>query len=179
MLHCYIDVNSLTAWGSFLTGVGTIGLSVTAWVAGRQAVREYASRNKAEQTRWLANLFERLFQSHLYRRIRQKIDYDDLADIAALLERNKNGSAEFTPEERDLFDEFTDYLNFFELLAFLSTKQRIDPRDVQQMFDYYLKRLWEIRESPAVMEYLRHDGFENLLGLLQRYKPIHPGGAQK
>ena len=163
---------SLAAWGSYLTGAGTIGLGLAAWFAGRKAVKEYAERTKAEQIRWVVDLFERFFQDKLYRRVRQRVDYDDLDDIADLLERNKNPNAEFSQEERDLLDEFTDYLNFFELIAFLSAKKQMASEDVNQIFDYYLRRLNEIKQKEKVMEYLEKDGFENLRKLLLQYKPL-------
>ena len=137
-IHLRLGHESLAAWGNYLAGVGTIILSLAALLGGWQGVkqyaartREYADRTRAEQVRWVWELFGQLFQEPLYRRIRQKVDYDDLDDIADLLERNKKPNAEFSQEERDLLDQFTDYLNFFELIAFLSAKKQLASEDVQ------------------------------------------------
>jgi hypothetical protein len=169
-IHLRLGQVSLAAWGSYLTGAGTIGLALAAFVAGLKAVKEYADRTKAEQIRWVGDIFERFFQDKLYRRVRQRVDYDDLDNIAILLERNKDRNAEFSQEERDLLDEFTDYLNFFEFIAFLIAKKQMASEDVSQMFDYYLRRLNQIKQRAAVMEYLEKDGFENLRKLLLQYK---------
>lgn len=170
LIHWRLGQESLGAWGNYLAGVGTIGLALAAWIAGRLAIREYADRTKAEETRWLAELFSRFFQERLYHRIRQKVDYDDLDDIVVLLEKNKQADAQFSQEERDLLDEFTDYLNFFEMIAFLSARRKIKAEDVGQIFDYYLKRFSEIKQQEAIMEYLKKDGFENLRRLLVEFK---------
>ena len=167
-------VISVAAWGTYLTGAGTIGLAVAAFLAGFKAVKEYAERTQAEQIRWVGDLFGRFFQEKLYRQVRQKVDYDDLNDIAALLEKNKDTNAEFSKEERDQLDAFTDYLNFFEFIAFLITKKRMASEDVRQIFDYYLKRFNEIKHRGAVMEYPEKDGFENLRKLLLQYELKEP-----
>jgi hypothetical protein len=91
-----------------------------------------------------------------------------LDEIAALLK--KELSSEFSQKERDLLDGFTDYLNFFELIAFLIVKKQMDSKDVKQIFDYYIERFNEIKQSAAVMEYLGKYGFENLRNLLLQYK---------
>lgn len=176
-IHLYLGQESVAAWGNFLTGFGTMILALAALLAGWQGIkqyaartREYADRTKAEQIRWVWELFGQLFQEPLYRRIRQKVDYDDLDDIADLLDRNKEPDAEFSQEERDLLDQFTDYLNFFELIAFLSAKKQLALEDVDQLFDYYLRRLNEIKQNAKIMEYLEKDGFENLRKLLLQYK---------
>jgi hypothetical protein len=172
LIHWKLGQESLSAWGNFLLGAATIGLALVAWIGGLLAFEEYAERTKAEQIRWLAELFSRLFQDKLYRRMRQKVDYDDLDDIAELLEKNKQAGAEFSQEERDLLDEFTDYLNFFEMMAFLSKSGKIKVEDVAQIFDYYLRRFGEIKQQKAIMEYLEKDGFENLRQLLVEFKRI-------
>jgi hypothetical protein len=169
-IHLRLGQDSLAVWGSYLTGAGTIGLALAAFVAGLKAVKEYEDRTKAEQTRWVGDLFERFFQGKLYRRVRQKVDYDDLDNVIILLERNKEPNPEFSQEERDLLDEFTDYLNFFEFIAFLIVKNQMASEDVRQIFDYYLRRLNQIKQQAPVMEYLEKDGFENLHKLLLQYK---------
>ena len=170
-LHLRLGQEALGQWGSYLAGAGTIGLVVGGWYAARDAVRQYAEKTRDEQTRWVAELFKTFFEDDLYRSTRQKVDYDDLDDIVVLLEKNKLPNASFSPDERNTFDAFTDFLNFFEMFAFLTFERRISEKDVDQMFNYYLRRFWEIKASSAVMEYLKKDGFDNLLKLLVKYKP--------
>jgi hypothetical protein len=168
---------SLGDWGNYLTGVGTIILAIAAMIAGREAVKEYADRTReygdrtrAEQIRWLRELFGKLFQDGLYHRMRQKVDYEDLDDVVALLERNKRPDPRFSQDDRDKFDEFADYQNFFEFIAFLMAKKQVEAGDVNQIFDYYLKRFNEIKQSGAIMEYLEKDGFGNLRNVLLQYR---------
>jgi hypothetical protein len=168
-INLHLGHESLAAWGSYLTGVGTIGLAFAACFAGVMAVWEYGKRTKAEQIRWVGDLFGRFYQGNLYREIRQKVDYDDMDEIVALLKKGPN--PEFPKEERDLLDAFTDYLNFFEFIAFLIAKKQMESKDVSQIFDYYLRRLNQIKQRAPVMEYLKKDGFENLRELLLQYKP--------
>jgi hypothetical protein len=69
-IHLRLGQESLTAWGNYLTGAGTIGLALAAFLAGIMAVKEYGERTKAEQVRWVGGLFERFYQDKHYRSVR-------------------------------------------------------------------------------------------------------------
>lgn len=170
LIRLHERCGSLGDWGNYLTGVGTILLAIAAVIAGWEAVKEYGERTKAEQMRWVGDLFGKLFQDGLYHRMRQKVDYEDLEDIVDLLKRNKDPKTKFSQDEKDKFDEFADYLNFFEFIAFLIAEKQVASDYVKQMFDYYLRRFIQIKQSDQVMEYLKKEGFENLRGLLLKYK---------
>jgi hypothetical protein len=60
---------------------------------------------------------------------------------------------------------FTDYLNFFELLAYLHKSEPISTQEVSGVFDYYLKSL---KRHKDVADYIAtpSKGFETLNELL-------------
>jgi hypothetical protein len=66
-------------------------------------------------------------------------------------------------------DDFTDYLNFFELVTFLAKTKQLSESDVLSLFHYYLRCL---KGQKAVMKYLNNqkNGFEHLSGFLKRTK---------
>jgi hypothetical protein len=165
----------LNAWGIYLTGAGTLILAFAACFTGYQAIAEYRGRTSAEQIRWVFQLFQQFFQDHKYQLIRQKIDYDDLEDIVPLMERDTKRDAEFAKEERDLLDSFTDFLNFFEMIAYMIARKQLAAADVRQVFDYYLRRMTEIRCAKELFQYLSATGFENLSALLLQYSSEKSG----
>jgi hypothetical protein len=176
--HCVasqLGQERLSAWGGYLTGVGTVTLAFAAFLTGMQAIAEYKNRNKSEQARWVMQLFAQFFQDHRYQFIRQKIDFDDMEDIFPLMARDLKRDTIFAQEERDLLDRFTDYLNFFEMMAYLAQRKQIAADDIKQMFDYYLRRLTDIHRAKDLSDYLEKAGFENLCALLVKYK----GAAKK
>jgi hypothetical protein len=103
----------LAAIGELLTGIGTVLLAILAYIAGSKAVRDYREQKQTERMKWLTELFHRFYdENRAYRRIRQRIDFDDLAEIRSLLDRDEKGQSISNQTERDLLDGFTDYLNF-------------------------------------------------------------------
>lgn len=166
-------VQRLVDWGTYLTGVGTIltglatiALAVAALYAGLQAVREYGSRTKAEHMSTLAGFFREFYENTRFRRIRQKIDFGEFSDIRTLLEKDKTENSDFSQEEKELFDDFTDYLNFFEMVAYWIKCGQIAEDEAKAMFDYYLRRLVEFPDGSYLLGYLKAAGFEYLSQLL-------------
>ena len=167
LLHLRLGLESTAAWGSYLTGVGTIFFGFAAVYAAIQAVREYKARTRMETARWTTELFHKFYEEGQgYRLVRQKIDYDDLSEIFALIYK---GDGEHSQEERDLLDKFTDYLNFFEYIAYLLERKQLDRSDVDAMFEYYLKRMGQLKNSKELGEYIKESGFERLHALLLEY----------
>lgn len=170
-VYHWLGQSALAAWGSYVTGWGTMILGLAALYAGVQAVREYRARARLERGRWMTELFHKFYEGKGgYRLIRQKIDYDDLQDVFALIRKDVSGDT-FSQEEKDLFDQFTDYLNFFEYVAYLVGEEQLKASsDVGTMFQYYLTRMARIKESNRLSEYIKDNGFERLQKLLLQYK---------
>ena len=165
----------LTAWGTYLTGCATLIVAVTAALAGYQAVQEYSARVAGDKAKWLFDLYEKLFEDGRYKDVRQKLDYDDTLEIKTLIIKDKDNQS-FAPNEMNEFDRFTDYLNFFEMIAHLREVGQLTSADVNATFDYYLRLLTKQR-NPEIRQYLRKTGFESLDRLLLEYDAQERNGG--
>lgn len=163
-----MNTNVLIAIGQILTGMGTIALFVIAFFA----YKSYAYQNRLERLKWLQQLYENFYNQERYKAVRQKIDFNDVADLLSLLRRSDTEPEALRFEERKQVDEFTDYLNFFEWIAFLESKGQLSFEDIDVMFNYYLKRLLQVDQDQQFRRYIQHAGYEQLHGLLNRYSRI-------
>jgi hypothetical protein len=159
-----LGAEGLNAWGAYLAGTGTVLIGLGAIYAAIQGIREYGSRTKTEHMRWLQVFYERFYGNKRLRVVRQHIDFNDdgFAKILSLIERDKNPKASFDPKEKDLFDDFTDYLNFFEMLVYLKCQGRILEEELESMFGYYLRSLKLVTGAHELLEYLQRVKFTNL-----------------
>ncbi len=162
-----MDVRDLGAIGQFLSGLGVIFLLITALVA----YKNYTYHTQLERLEWLQQLFESFYNSDRYKSVRQQIDFDDVTILLSLLRRSESEPKELRTEERVQVDLFTDYLNFFEWIAFLESKEQLNFEDVDAMSNYYLKRLLQVDKDRQLRRYIRDKGFERLHRLLNRYSP--------
>src|SRR5262245_43176578 len=160
-----MDLRNLGAIGQFLSGIGIFFLLITAWVA----YKNYVYNTQLERLKWLQQLFESFYNSDRYKSVRQQIDFDDVKGLLTLLQRSDSEPGGLRREERVQVDELTDYLNFFEWIAFLETKEQLTFEDVDAMFNYYLKRLLQVDQDQQLRRYIRDNGFERLHRLLNHY----------
>lgn len=149
--------------------IGLAGLTLKDWkaiaelvsfvvgaVAAIIAVMTYRSNAKRERAKWVAQLYEKFYEGDRYKNMREKLDdAQNAEEIEALV--NKESA------------EFTDYLNFFELVTFLAKTDQLLESDVLLLFRYYLRCL---KDQKAVMKYLNNqkNGFEQLSGFLKTTK---------
>ena len=72
----------------------------------------------------------------------------------------------FNDRNSEEFEAFTDYLNFFELVAYLASERQIKSKDVLVLFDYYLDCL---SKHDLVMDEVekKQESFEQLKELLK------------
>jgi hypothetical protein len=123
------------------------------------ALWTYRENSRRERAKWMIQLYEKFYEEERYKPIREMLDCE--LDSSQL------------PRVKELVDEedasFTDYLNFFEFVAFLAETKQIEKSDVLQLFQYYLKRM---KQQHTVMAYIDNDqkGFEQLRGLLKNVK---------
>jgi hypothetical protein len=169
-IHVRLGLDDLTAWGVYLTGAGTVLVGLMAVYAAIQGINEYSNRTRTERMRWLEEFYERFYENKRFRVIRQLIDFDDFAAIRSLLERDKLAEASFDQLERDLFDDFTDYLNFFEMLVYLKKKGQILEEELESMFGYYLRSLKVVAGAEDLLAYLQRAKFRNLHEFLVNYR---------
>lgn len=167
-IHLKLGSESLNAWGAYLSGCGALALALAAILAGFLAIRDYRSRALAEKSKWILQLYEKLFENPQYKHVRRKLDYDDTAQIKMLIGHDAENK-QFTEAEQTVFDEFTDYLNFFEFIARLKEIGQLTSDDINASFDYYLRLLTNQR-NPEIRQYLKREGFEKLDTLLLEYE---------
>lgn len=118
------------------------------------AVVTYRSNSRRERAKWAVQLYEKYYELSGYRTIRELLDCGaDSQQIRELVDRES--------------PEFTDYLNFFELVLYLSETGQVSRSDVLSLFQYYLGCL---RRHNAVMAYLNNKtkGFERLREFLNK-----------
>lgn len=182
VMSCRSGPEGLRSWGDFLTGSGTVLLGFAALLAGIRAVTEYKARTRTERARWRSELFASFYGARSrYRTIRRKLDFEAHDDILALIEKDRRREVAFSAEEQKLFDDFTDYLNFFEFVAHLHNEGQLNADDIRAMFEHYLRRLSTVRESKSLRRYISDNGFENLERLLVHYektKTASPNNGQ-
>ncbi len=167
-IHLKLGSESLNAWGAYLSGCGTLALALAAILAGLLAIRDYRARVLAEKSKWFLQLYEKLFENPQYKHVRRKLDYGDVEEIRMLILADADGK-EFSQHQQTVFDEFTDYLNFFEFIAHLKEIGQVTLEDINATFDYYLRLLTKSR-NPEIRQYLKKEGFENLDKLLLEYE---------
>jgi hypothetical protein len=123
-------------------------------IAAFWALYVYWSGARRERAKWAESLYSRFFEKKELKEIREVLDCDPGSPEVAMLVTKES-------------PEFTDYLNFFELVAYLEESRQLKPKDVKALFEYYLGCL---KKHQPVMDYIsgRSNGFEHLRRLLSR-----------
>ncbi|HUH62000.1 MAG TPA: hypothetical protein VLZ50_03335 [Terracidiphilus sp.] len=141
---------SLDSWKT-IAEIASYCIGIVAVVV---AVGTYRANSRRERAKWAIQLYEKFYESDHYRTMRD--NFDCSADGQAV---------------RDIIESedsaFTDYLNFFETVAFLVTRKQLSKDDVLSLFHYYLRCL---KRHRSVMNYLneREKGFEHLNEFLNK-----------
>ena len=134
----HLDIAKAVQMGSYIAGV----------FAAFWAVMVYQSNSRRERARWAESLYSRFFER------------EDLKHVRDLLDCN-SGDPQVSELVTTETSSWTDYLNFFEFMAYLQTSKQLSGRDVQALFGYYLECLKRHRE---VVAYIRNKekGYEYL-----------------
>ena len=106
-------------------------------IAAFLALHTYRRHARLEKAKWMKELYEKFYERAELKSVRDSLDGDDEQKISEMV------NAEAT--------QFTDYLNFFEFLAYLSESNQIGKNEIVGMFDYYLRNL---RQHPTVLNYI-------------------------
>jgi hypothetical protein len=160
-----LNIRELGPLGQLLSGLGTIVLSGLAlW-----ARKSYRRQVNLEQMRWLQQLYDSFYNSDRYKGVRQVIDFDELGQTMELLRRGEADPHQLSLPERAQIDQFTDYLNFFEWLAYLEKEKQLTFLQLDTMFGYYLTRLLQVDKNRQLRKYIQEKGYEQLDRLLERY----------
>lgn len=131
-------------------------VQILSYIAGAaaavSAVFVYRNNSRRERARWVESLYSRFFEKSELKQVRDTLDCDsDNAEVSALV--TEEGPA------------WTDYLNFFELVAYLRESKQLAAEDVKALFEYYIGCL---KRHAVVVEYIRDQskGFKYLRRLL-------------
>lgn len=139
---------NLDLWKA-VTQIASQSMTIVAAIA---ALIIYWNNSRLERAKWAVNLYERFFEKDGLKEIRDLLDCD--ADSKAVQDMvSAEGAA------------FTDYLNFFEMVAILKESDQLKQHDVENLFGYYLKCL---KKHKVVSGYIRKEtkGYEKLRKLL-------------
>jgi hypothetical protein len=120
------------------------------------AVRIYRRKSALERATWLSHLYSKFYEAPDLKRIRKVLD-DNPSDAPEVEELVRT-------EDSDL----TDYLNFFEFMAYLEGSRQLSKKDVEALFDYYLRLL---SKHKNVRRYVLDDrnGYGYLKRLVARF----------
>lgn len=121
------------------------------------AALNYRSQTRTKRAEWLKALFEKFYENERFKEVRRWIESGEIEL------KVKEGTSGVSIEEEKL----TDYLNFFEFISTLEAEGQLRKADVENLFDYYLRKL---NASPACRQWIANPeyGFEKLRTLLQK-----------
>jgi len=117
-------------------------------------VLNYRNQVRIKRAEWLKSLFEKFFENQLYKEARGWLDYDELGEKLSI-----NNDL----EKRNNEEKFTDFLNFFEFIGVLHFRGELTMKEVNEVFDYYLKK---IKNEENCRVWINKYGFEKLNKLL-------------
>lgn len=145
---CKDNIDSYSKIVGILTAIITLTIvSISAFYA----VRTYRKNATLEHAKWLFNLYEKFYEKEHLKEIRNKLDCDETTkEVENLVKKQPF--------------EFTDYLNFFEFVAFLKRSEQITFEEIDDLFGYYLNC---IARHKSIREYLTPNGYELLDDLLK------------
>ena len=146
---------NMNTWTIFKDST-TIVLALVSAIVALSVYRRNSSTRRAE---FLYDLHTSFFVNETYKAVRKVLD--DTSEKAA----SKRSS--FVDDEPE---QFTDFLNFFELVAYLEQRGNLSLKDVEALLGYYLN-LFE--KNSDIRDYIRDtkNGFEQLNGLLDKLHP--------
>jgi hypothetical protein len=121
------------------------------------AVLTYRRNSAVERARWLSSLYTKFYEA------------PDLKRIRTALDETPPNAAPVQELVRTEDSDFTDYLNFFEFVAYLTARGQLSKRDVAALFDYYLRLL---SKHEDVRKYILDD--RKGYGYLKKLLPSFP-----
>ena len=133
-----------------------LGLKVIggAWALILFAIKVRTDRAalRSEHAEWVTKLYEKFYENNNLKAVRQSVDCG-----------NSEAHQQLVTEESA---EFTDFLNFFEYVAYLWHNRQLSNAEVNGLFGYYLDCLFK---SKAIMGYIENTSthsYEQLAALL-------------
>ena len=131
--------------------MATISATGTALAAGFAAF-VYRRNSALERAKWASSLYEKFYEATTLKQMRDRLDcLNELNSVNEIVIREEPA--------------FTDYLNFFEFIAFLKTSKQLKDSEIEALFGYYLDCL---NRHDRVRQYISNpeNGYEGLMSLL-------------
>jgi hypothetical protein len=128
-----------------ISAIGTV-------VAAGFAAYVYQRNSVFERARWSLSLYEKFYEATTLKQMRDSLDcFQDLDAVNEIVIREEPA--------------FTDYLNFFEFIAFLKISNQLKESEIDSLFGYYLNCLMR---HDRVKQYISNpnNGYEGLAKLL-------------
>jgi hypothetical protein len=125
---------------------------IVAILAALAALYLYRRNSRLERSRWATTLFEKFYENGRYKEVRSLLDNPaESSQIADIVLKDDA--------------KFTDYLNFFEYVAFLKESKQLREQEVEVLFGYFLDCL---QRHERVLAYIRdpENGYEKLRAFL-------------
>jgi hypothetical protein len=141
------SIQAADLWIKGLTGL--IGLGALLYT-----VESYRRNSLTKRAEFLIGLHKTFFIDGAFRIMKTLLDSDEAADKTILARKVMQESM-----------DFTDFLNFFELIAYFAESGALDREDADALLGYYLDLL---TRNEVVYPYIRKQekSFENLSRLL-------------
>lgn len=133
--------------------IGAIGGPLAVAIPALFAWGQYRANSRVQRAQWLASLFEKFYEKDVYREVRGLIESANEDDFLSRVD-----------DDPDIEQKWTDYLNFFEFLAYLQEIGELKRDDINAMFRYWIDSLGRPKFEGYMMKY----GYENLVNLLER-----------
>ncbi len=131
----------------------TLLLGLVVAIAG---LRTYAKNARTRRIEFLVELHKAFFVEPTYKRVRQILDDDGSAGVAS--------REQLVVQEPE---DFIEFLNLFELVAYLEKCRNLSLDDVTALFGYYLELLLRDKHVHAYVGNPQK-GFEHLAALLAK-----------
>ena len=133
------------------TTAATVSAVGTALAAGFAAF-VYSRNSTLERAKWASSLYDKFYQATTLKQMRDRLDcLNDSDSVNEIVIREE--------------PSFTDYLNFFEFIAFLKASKQLKDSEIEALFGYYLDCL---NRHDRVKQYISNpeNGYEGLADLL-------------
>ena len=129
-----------------------IASSVAGVGAAFCALWVYWTNSRRERARWAESLYARFYEKPELKAVREQLDCAPGDPTVTELVAKEHAA-------------LTDYLNFFEFVAYLESSKQLSKGDIQALFSYYLSCLKRHKEVAAYIQNPEND-FENLRRVL-------------
>ena len=157
-----------------VTAVANVFLALGAVLTAAWAAYTYREGKKAEAARWQKHVFDDLFLSGNFDKVRESLEFEYRDRLAKVLELSMLGCDQNLGEaDRKLLIELDNFLNLVEYVLYLEQdKHQIDAEDRQALLGYWLGLITDPSRS-AIRFYVSHYGYERITSLAQAKADIY------